>query len=277
MNVDQLVVEAELLAIDFRNMYVQQGKQTPARTGMHASAILQPESEWCAREQVLHHLFPDQAEQGDGWQPWDWKKKAIFETGWDLHRRWQKLFLEQGNVVYSPVPPEYVLAHSQHLKLIDGQWCAPELDLTHYDEWRNLYFSPDAIINFGGQRYVVEIKGIKQEAYQYLTDDLEQACVCCETVHKAREQCNLYMHLLGLQRGVILVENKNTCDFRLWVIEYEFKRYQPYRDRIYRVKGATQLVKSQGLAMLPVRCCQSAADSRAKRCPMRSACFIERN
>lgn len=266
-------LEAELLTLDFRSMYTHWMDATPLRSGMHASAVL--DKEFCAREQVLHEISPEQGEK-PAIQHWDWKRSAIFENGWRLHQRWQDLFLKCGNVVYSPVSVADALTIPQsHAKVIDGRLHAAELDLTHYDEERNLYFSPDAIIQFGGQKYIVEIKGIKQEAYLELTDDLETACKVNETVHKAREQVNLYMHMTLIQRGIILVENKNTCDFKVWVIEYDQERAWPYTNRMNEVKGRTLLVKQHGRSKLPVRCCKTIEDSRARKCPMKRLCFQE--
>lgn len=250
-------LEGDLLTQDFKNMYTHWMDARPDRSGMHASAVL--DKEFCAREQVLHELWPEQGERSEV-HHWDWKKSAIFENGWRLHQRWQDLFKKCGNVVYSL---------DQHGNL------APELDLTHYDADRNLYFSPDAIIMFGGVRYVVEIKGIKEQSYLELTDDLEQACQACETVHKAREQCNLYCHMLLISRGIILVENKNTCDFKVWVIEYDQERAWPYTSRMNEVKGRTLLVKQHGRGKLPPRCCASIQDTRARKCPMKKLCFQE--
>lgn len=270
-----LEIEAELLTQDFKNMYVRWGNSTPARTGIHASAILEKEKNFCLRELVLLNLYGDQAEQGE-WQSWDWKRGSVFENGWEIHRKWQTMFRRFGNVVWSPVSQEQaddIPAFS--LKMIDGHTCAPELDLTHFDAERGIYFSPDAIIRFGGQQYIVEIKGIKQESYLELTDDLEQACAACETVHKAREQVNLYMHMLQLQRGIILVENKNTQDFRLWVVQYEQERAYPYIQRIYDVKGSTAIARMNG-GELPLRCCRTINDARAKSCPMRAVCFAQK-
>lgn len=270
----ELALLADLLTIDFRNMYVRWGSNTPVRTGMHASAILQPESEWCVREQVLLDLFPEQVEKAE-WESWQWRTSAIFENGWDLHKRWQRVFEKFAKIVYTPVfggiayaqmPP----ASDDGNDLIE---LAPELDLTHYDHKRNIYFSPDAIIKFGQEQYVIEIKGIKEQSYLELTGDLDQACASCQTVDKARKQANLYMHLLGLKRAIILVENKNTCDFRLWVIEYHQEMAWPYTDRMNQVRGKIILARKQGLDKLPQRICQSASDPRAQRCPLRSACF----
>jgi hypothetical protein len=269
-------IEAELLMLGFQQMYVAWGKQAPPRAGLHASALLAKDAEWCLREHVLHELYPEQGESRE-WNAWDWRTSAIFENGWDLHRRWQRVFLKHGNVVYSPVSPAFVQNNLQHpMDFLEGRWCAAELDLTHYDETRHLYFSPDAIIEFGGVRYVVEIKGIKHEAYEMLTDDLEQACAANETVAKAREQVNLYLHLLMLERGIILVENKSTQDFRLWVVEYERERAWKYTNRLYEIQGRVMLVKAHGASKLPLRCCQTSNDARARQCPMRACCFAEK-
>jgi len=196
----------------------------------------------------------------------------IFENGWDLHRRWQRVFLKHGNVVWTAATPEQMDGNS-HGKLIDGKLYLPELDLTHFDKIRNVYFSPDAILWFGGEKYTVEIKGIKDQSYQELTDDLEQACAANETVCKAREQVNLYLHLLGLSRGIILVENKSNQDFRLWVVEYSQERAWRYTNRLNEIKGRVLLVRSHGASKLPLRCCQSANDGRARACSMRTKCF----
>lgn len=277
---DRLSVERDLLELDFRNMYVEWGKSSPARHGMHASAVLASESEWCTREQVLNQLYPEQGEKQE-WNSWDWKKSAIFENGWNLHRRWQRLFEKFGNVVYSSVNganiayiPTAELNKRDDLMEINGKLYAPELDLTHYDAERGLYFSPDAIIDFGPHRYVVEIKGLKQESYQKLSDDLLESIQADQTVAKARIQANFYMHLLKLERGIILIENKSNQDFRLYVTEYDESLCNEQVQRIYEVKKYVTLC-SKGKSALPARTCQSVNDPRARKCPMKSVCFQE--
>jgi len=250
----KLQLEAELLTIHFQTVLVQWGSNTPSRTGLHASSVLVSDEEWCVREHVLHELYPEKAIAQES-HTWDWKRSAIFENGWRLHQRWQDMFKRFGNVVWNEDSAEL------------------ELDLTHYDETRNIYFSPDVILEFAGQRYVVEIKGIKQEVYQELTDDLMHAIEVNETVAKARIQANLYMHLLGLKRAILLIENKNDQSFKVWVIEYDKDLSVKYVQRIYAVKGAVINVRTFGLVRLPKRICHSRGDARAKSCPMRDVCF----
>lgn len=277
---DDLAMEAALLELGFKNMLVAQGKANPERTGLHASSLLQSEGEWCTRREVLHNLFPERALQGEGWMFWDWRRKAIFENGWSLHRRWQLLLKEHADVVWSSESgPGIAYIPSSELerigKEIDGKIYVPELDLTHYDEERNLYFSPDAILDFGAHRYVVEIKGIKQEEYLQLTDDLMTAITISDTIRKGRLQVQLYMHLLKLSRGVILVENKNNQDFKLWVVESEPSLITTQIERMYQVKRDTILSQRHGVNA-SFRKCQSSDDPAAQKCPMRAVCFGER-
>lgn len=286
--------EAELIKLHFENMLVQWGEHTPLRTGPpHASSVLVSDAEWCVRERVLSQLFPEQGVKPE-LHPWDWRREAIFENGWDLHKRWQRIFRFQGRVVSEMVLTE------------DGPVREYELDRTHFDETRNIYFSPDAIIEFGGTRYVVEIKGINHDEfvghealykreYTHLTADgwkyievqkyqkgvkdcatVEEAMKSSQIVNKAYYQAQLYMHLLGLKKAILLIENKNTQDFRIWVIEHDFEAFKPARERIYDVKRQTDVTKRDGLNKLPVRICKSRGDARAQKCPMRDCCFAER-
>jgi len=280
-----LELEAQLIKIDFQNMLVQWGSDTPLRTGLHASSVLVSDEEWCIREHVLMEFFSQQAVHPES-MPWDWRKQMIFENGWDLHRRWQRLFANEANVVHSD----------------QGEGIRPELDLTHYDETREVYFSPDAILEFGGQRYVVEIKGINHDefagnpdlyeqefhngAYRYKLhkearkgvkdcDFVEDAMKVSQTVHKAFYQAQLYMHLLELKKAILLIENKNNQEFKVWVIEYDRSKAVKYIQRIYDRKEAVILVRTHGLVKLPARipACQSRGDERARKCPMREICF----
>jgi hypothetical protein len=261
MSESKLQLEAELITIHFQSMLVRWGQSAPIRTGLHASAVLVSDAEWCVREHVLHEIYPDRA-IAEALHTWDWKRSAIFENGWRLHQRWQDVFKKFAKVVYEHVVDEEGYAITE--------W---ELDRTHFDVTRNIYFSPDAIIEFAGQRYLVEIKGIKQEAYQELTDDLMHATLVNETVAKARVQANLYMHLLGLKKAVLLIENKNDQSFKVWVIEYDRELSVKYIQRIYYVKGNALNTRTFGLNKLAPRICHSRGDQRAKVCPMRDVCF----
>lgn len=243
----------ELIKLDIQDAYLSWGGSQPLRTGPpHASNLLSDESEWCTRRYVLAQLQPDEVQPED-LKYWQWKQYSIFLHGWEIHRMLQLIFKNHLNVVMN-----------------NGQ---PELDLTHYDETRNVYFSPDAILNFFGMHYVVEIKGLKQESYNPIADaSLVTAMTANTTVNKAFFQAQLYMHLLELKRAIILIVNKNDSrEFKLWVVEHDPKYSKPYTDRAYAVKGHVSLARNG--KPFPARVCQSPDDSRAKKCPMRDLCF----
>jgi len=234
-----------LLEQKFQSMIVSRASQKEARTGLHASSLLVPESEWCTRRYTLDAVMPERKEQAE-LQSWDWKRANIFENGWKLHERWQQTFLHSGCVVMN-----------------NGK---PELDLTHYDEERQLYFSPDAIIAYGGEKYVVEIKG-------YNLDEYERLLVASKPPDLAYRQVQLYMHLLELQRGVILVECKNSQRFKVWAVQYDRDVVQSYLDRMYSVKGNVGSVKEFGLSRIKLRVCKSRDVPLARRCPYAKVCF----
>jgi hypothetical protein len=230
---------AELLRIEFRSLFVEWGNSTPTRTGLHASAVLVDEQDWCLRRHTLSELFPD-AVQPIELSSWDWKQQAIFLNGWRLHEKWQALFQQFARVV--------------------------EVETSHFDEDRNLYFTPDVIFEFGNQKYIVEIKGYKADYFA----KLDESGAPPEYAHA---QANLYCHLLRIDKAIILVENKDTQDFKLWLVEYNPKLAMPPVKRIYDVKRAVALTR-RNLEKLPERICQSRDDARARKCPMRDTCFL---
>lgn len=248
-----LTTRAALLAEEFRDLYLRWGAAQPPRTGLHASSLLASESDWCTRQHVLINLYPDQltAKQLRGWE---WKTQATFLDGWERHRKLQFLLREYGG-------------NALRVVQTDGE---PETDLTHYDETRQVYFSPDAVVDYAGTRYVCEFKGLDTSKYEKLTDDLSHACSVSEVVAKGRVQCLLYLHLLGLEYGLLLIEDKNSQQFRCYALHKQQDdrvAIQAQLDRLYAVKKYTTLKK------LPERTCADATCAKAARCPMRAVCF----
>jgi hypothetical protein len=249
---------AQLLKMEFDDLFTRWEASRPLRVGMpHASAVLSDESEWCVRRHVLGELWPELAEKPEV-KPWNVKNNRINKHGWVLHEKYQDLILKFGNVAY-----------------VNGH---PELDYTHYDEERMVHFSPDAIINFAGQQYIVEIKGYKNtddENYPY--EAFEKFDEAGQIPLKAHRQCNFYCHLMGIERGCVLVEGKNTQDTKVWTFEHDAEMARPYTQRCYDFKGAlriaTETLASDGKAKLPVRKCRACTDGLAQRCPMRKVCF----
>lgn len=231
---------AQLFKLDLQEMFNAWEQHKPLRTGFpHASSILARESEFCLRRLVLLAVKPEQAERPEA-KPWDAHTNAVFLNGWVLHEKYQNLFSKFGHVI--------------------------EVETPHFDETRMLHFTPDAIVEHCGQTMVVEIKGYKLSHFETLDESGDPP-------HDAHRQANLYCHLLQLQYGLILVECKDTQEFKVWCIEYQKELVQPYIDRLYHFKAAYS--KHGRTGELPARCCKTVKDRMAEKCPMRAVCFQE--
>ena len=241
----QLRTTAQLFKLDVMSTFDAWNADKPMRTGFpHASNILAIESEYCLRKLVLMAVYPNEAERLPQ-KPWDAHQNAVFKNGWVLHEKYQKMLHRYSTVAYH---------HGQ-----------PELDLTHFDETRLVYFSPDVVQNHLGEYMPVEIKGYHDEHFQKL-DELGAPPT------DAWKQVNFYMHLMGLEHGLILVENKNTQDIKVWCVPYSREMVQPYIDRLHSFKTAYIEVLKQGKEP-PARKCTKPTDRLAQKCEMCRFCF----
>src|SRR5579859_6068863 len=232
---------AQLFKLDLADYFNQWNEDKPLRTGFpHASAILAPESSFCLRQLVLLATQPERAERPEQ-KPWDSHTNAVFLNGWTLHEKYQKLIKLFGSVI--------------------------EVEESHFDETRLLHFTPDAIVWHMGHKMVIEIKGYKQSHFEKLNESGGPP-------GDAHKQANFYCHLLQIQYGLILVENKDTQEYKVWCVEYSKELTQPYIDRLYHFKAAYS--KAGRTGELPARCCKHAGESRAQKCPMRAYCFKEK-
>lgn len=277
---------AALFKQDVMEYFNSWNEDKPLRTGFpHASNILAPDHSFCMRQLVLAAHYPNEMVRPET-KSWDNEVNARFKHGWVIHQKYQDLFFKYGKVVYFNENPE--------------------LDYSHFDETRLLWFSPDAILEVCGESMVCEIKGYKSDlSHQFLqvfkqilevvkghgveslyrsvkelagelfskrsTTSFEAYDEHGPAPADAHNQVNLYMHLLGLKHGLILVENKNTQQIKTWCVEYDRELVQPYLDRIYKFRVA--LHKLETKQELPDRVCKTAKDRNAEKCLACQCCF----
>ena len=203
------------------------------RVGLHTSAMIVSDNEFCVRQQVLSLLFKQSQKENI---PIDLLR--IFEAGNAIHEKWQRLFIRGG------------LCHAE------------DLDFTRFVDEYELSFTPDAIITINGKKYVVEIKSVNTYQFQKMTSH-----------PSAYKQVNMYMRFSGIKRGIILCEDKNTQKFKVFPVKYNSAVTDPYVERLEAVKYYKERFLSQGIMVKRCEQCNSYLCKRALKCPMRDACY----
>lgn len=209
------------------------------RAGLHASAVIASDSEFCYREQVLSLIY----EQAQG-KDLPVTSLRIFAAGNSIHEKWQSMFKNCSGYV-------------KNFKLIRNE------ARSFSEKWK-LYFTPDAIVEINGIRYIIEIKSMNTFSYKHVANSTNPH-------PSARKQLMLYMHLTGIHRGLILLEDKNSQDFEIFEVRYDYKEVVKYLDRLQEIKAQYKELKKNNIQ--PDRICKNNKVKRAINCNMCEACF----
>ena len=219
--------------VKFVKQMFTRGGESQERVGLHTSAIIVGEEKFCIREQVLSLLY----KQAQGEQE-PINLKRIFEEGNAIHEKWQRLFIRGGLGV------------------------AEDMDFTKRYEEYDVTYTPDAIITIDGVKYVVEIKSVNTYQFMKMTNH--------PTAHK---QVNMYMHFSGIHKGIILCDDKNTQNFKVFPVTYSPDVVAPYIERLEAVQYYKQRVLEEHKMVKRCPQCTSKVCKRALTCPMRDACW----
>jgi hypothetical protein len=228
-------------------MVTKNDLEKPKRTGWHLSNIISPSEKGvhrlCYRQYVLTKFYtPAQEKQLSV------KALRIFLEGWYIHLKWQHLFQASGNAL--------------------------EVEHTRYNKLFDLYYTPDIVAFFpeetGKEEWIVEIKSMNTERYEKAIKEKKEK----NTHPSGYKQAQMYMYLTGYKHAMLLLENKNTQEHEERSFEYDEKVVQPYVKRLITLSDLSEDYKNG--SELPERVCSSSDVQRAKQCPMRDVCFIER-
>lgn len=219
--------------VKFVKQMFTRGGDSTERYGLHTSAIIVGEDKFCYREQVLSLLYKQA--QGENVPQ---NLIRIFEEGNAIHEKWQRLFIRGG--------------------LCKAEDC----DFSKFYDEYEVGYTPDAIITIKGKKYVVEIKSVN--TYQFMK----------MTSHPtASKQVQMYMHFSGIHDGIILCEDKNTQQFKVFVVKYNPDIVSPYIERLEAVKYYKNRVFEEGKMVKRCKQCTSKVCKRAITCAMRDACW----
>jgi hypothetical protein len=215
----------------------QQAQQRGDRYGLHCSAIIASENEFCYREQLLS-LFYKQA-QGENIHI---GLRRIFREGEALGEKWQRLFVSSG------------LGKKENM------------DISRFIEKYDLSYTPDARITIGNTDYVVEVKSMNTFQFKKAISH-----------PSGRKQLRMYMFFEKIKRGFVLVEDKNDQNFKVFPETYGVtfgkEDIAPYLDRLTEVQVLKQdFIDNKSMAERKEGC-TSHVCKRALKCNMRMACW----
>lgn len=233
----------------FVKQVMTRGAETQERVGLHASALIKGDKDFCLREQVLSLVYRQlQGEQISV------GLKRIFEQGNAIHEKWQRLFIRAG---YSGVE---------------------DLDVTRFNHNYHISFTPDIICKipeFFEGKMVGEIKSVNTYQFQKMSRH-----------PSAYKQMQWYMGLLILDemeagtwnevdytKGFVLNEDKNTQDFKLEVYDYDEELCAPFVERAKEIRRRyNKLVKEHKMVARPSDA-TSPDCKRCEDCALRNACW----
>lgn len=230
--------------LKFLKSVMTRGADTTERKGLHASAVIVSDDKFCYRQQVLS-LFYKQL-QGEQTKV---GLKRIFAEGDAIHEKWQRLFIR-------------------------GGLCEPlDCDYSRFDDDFDLSYTPDIIcklpVNMSltepcdkWEEYIVEIKSVNTYTYKK------------QKYHASgRKQCQLYMYLTGIHKGIVLCDDKNTQDFKVYRYDYNPAEIAPYIRRLEKIQEyKEQLILNKKLVPRMPQC-SCYGSKKAQECPMRDVCF----
>lgn len=233
--------------LKFLKSVMTRGQETTERKGLHASAMIVSDDKFCYRQQVLSLFYKQlQGEQ----TPIGLKR--IFSEGDAIHEKWQRLFIR-------------------------GGLCEPlDCDFSRFAEEFDLSYTPDIICAIPEDYklesvyddsvkkipYVVEIKSVNTFTFKK------------QKYHASgRKQCQLYMYLTGIHNGIVLCDDKNTQEFKVYKYEYSPTEIAPYISRLERVQEFKDRLLNRNKIVKRHEKCSGYNCKMAESCPMHDVCY----
>lgn len=220
----------------FLQQVMTRGAETQERVGLHASALIAKDEDFCVRQQVLSLMYKQlQGEQVNV------QLMRIFEQGNAIHEKWQRLFIRAGFSTFA------------------------ELDVTQMNEEYKISFTPDIICyipKFYEGQMVGEIKSVNTMQFKNMTRH-----------PSAWKQLQFYMYLTGIHKGFVLSEDKNTQNFKIEVYDFDKNIVIPFIERAEEIKYRYMRAKKDGKMVKRPDKCKSPDCKKCSTCAMREACW----
>lgn len=239
--------------VEFVRQVMTRGLESQERKGLHASALIVSDNQFCVRQQVLSLIF----KQLQGKQL-NVGLMRIFEEGNAIHEKWQRLLIRAG----------YAKAKT--------------LDRTRIDKDYMLSYTPDIVCKipeFYEGAMVGEIKSVNPYQFKKMTSH-----------PSAHKQLQWYMYLCqkakgnlndkndpDYKKGFVLCDDKGAQEFKVFIYDYEPEIVSPFIDRCKEVKYYYDRFLSEGKMVKRKSDCNSYNCKIAEKCPMKDACWNKNN
>lgn len=233
--------------LKFLKSVMTRGQETTERRGLHASAMIVSDDKFCYRQQVLSLFYKQlQGEQ----TPIGLKR--IFSEGDAIHEKWQRLFIR-------------------------GGLCEPlDCDFSRFAEEFDLSYTPDILCRLPAS---FNLSGVYDDSVEKIPYVVEIKSVNTFTFKKqkyhasGRKQCQLYMYLTGIHNGIVLCDDKNTQEFKVYKYEYNPTEIAPYISRLERVQEFKDRMVSKNKLVKRHEKCSGYNCKMAASCPMHDVCY----
>lgn len=220
----------------FIKQVMTRGLESQERVGLHASALIKGDKDFCLRQQVLSLMYRQlQGEQ----LPVGLMK--IFEEGNAIHEKWQRLFIRGG---YSTVN---------------------DLDVTQFNKKYRISFTPDIICRipeFYDGKMIGELKSVNTHQFRKMNRH-----------PSAWKQLQWYMYLSGIHKGFVLSEDKNTQETKIEIYDYDVNVVSQFIDRAEEIKFRYKKAMKEHKMVKRPEDATSPDCKRCKQCALINACW----
>jgi hypothetical protein len=185
----------------------------------------------CQRKIVFDMLMVPKA-------PVDVQLIRVFENGHSMHQRYEKLFEEMGILVQAEMKLEAdeISGHTDALIRIPS------------------------FLNPHGELYLVELKSASSKSFKWMKENNTP-----KTEHRA--QLTFYMHLSGIHKGIIFVEDKDTQEVWEYHLDYDPAYGQQLENK---ARWCISLAKMRRLPPIPPK--HTPSYYKCKQCPYNFYC-----
>lgn len=166
----------------------------------------------------------------------------IFQNGDYMHLRYQKYFQDMGIQI------------ADELELTEN---SPNELIAERCKLYNVGGRTDSLIQLEGEPYLVELKSINGDSFKFQLSEPKEAHV---------QQLQLYMFLSGIHHGILLYENKNTQEIKMFKIDYNEEQIGPILEKVIYVNQCVNnkcLPPREGIR----------TDYKCKKCEHRGSCY----